>query len=46
MLDLLQQAVDTYAEADQALTDGDSVRYAELTEEAEALVREAQVASA
>ena len=45
VLDLLQQAVDTYAEADQALTDGDSVRYAELTEEAEALVREAQVLS-
>ncbi len=45
VLDLLQQAVDTFAEADQALQDGDSVRYAELTEQAEDLVKQAQAAS-
>ncbi len=45
VLDLLQQAVDTFAEADQALTDGDTVRYAELTEQAEDLVKQAQAAS-
>ncbi|QIK67389.1 UPF0182 family protein [Nocardioides sp. HDW12B] len=45
VLDLLQQAVDTFAEADQALTDGDTVRYAELTEQAEELVKQAQAAS-
>ncbi len=45
VLDLLQQAVDAFAEADQALQDGDSVRYAELTEQAEDLVKQAQAAS-
>jgi len=42
-LDLLQQAVDTFAEADEALQAGDAARWAELTEEAEDLVKRAQV---
>ena len=46
VLDLLQQADDKFAEAEQALRDGDPVGYAEATEEAKALLEQAIAAAA